>query len=97
MKSLSVNLARQVTALNVVRFFFMLFIAYLFLVFKSTRVVFLLLSLEFLVLGVFFYLLINSRGFLLLFYIAFSVLSSVLALSILLQLIKSFGRDYSLF
>jgi len=70
-----------------------LLVGLLTLVFKFDRVVFLILGYEFITLSTFYVVLCKEREIISLFFLLVRVVSSLILLSMLLGIIKSYGRD----
>nr|AXY66787.1 NADH dehydrogenase subunit 4L [Lymantria monacha] len=78
---------------------FMFFIGKLIFVLKHKHLLVVLLSLEFIVLGIFFFMLvvlsyIEYDLYLLMVFLVFSVCEGALGLSILISMIRTHGSDY---
>nr|YP_009742415.1 NADH dehydrogenase subunit 4L [Caloptilia theivora]QID90523.1 NADH dehydrogenase subunit 4L [Caloptilia theivora] len=80
-------------------FFLMFFIGNMIFVSKYKHLLIVLLSLEFIVLSIFFFFLIHlsmfyNEMYLLMVFLVFSVCEGVLGLSILVSMIRTHGNDY---
>nr|YP_011002914.1 NADH dehydrogenase subunit 4L [Leucoptera coffeella]WPR14280.1 NADH dehydrogenase subunit 4L [Leucoptera coffeella] len=79
--------------------FFMFFIGNMIFVSKYKHLMIVLLSLEYLVLSIFIFLLVflmyyNCDMYMLMVFLVFSVCEGVLGLSVLVSMIRSHGNDY---
>nr|YP_009743897.1 NADH dehydrogenase subunit 4L [Leucophlebia lineata]QIE12669.1 NADH dehydrogenase subunit 4L [Leucophlebia lineata] len=80
-------------------FIIMFFIGNLIFISKNKHLLIVLLSLEFIVLGIFFFMLvylmmINYDMYMLMVFLVFSVCEGSLGLSILVSMIRTHGNDY---
>nr|YP_010527086.1 NADH dehydrogenase subunit 4L [Agrius convolvuli]UXR12423.1 NADH dehydrogenase subunit 4L [Agrius convolvuli] len=80
-------------------FIIMFFIGNLIFISKNKHLLITLLSLEFMVLSIFFFLLIylmmiNYDMYMLMVFLVFSVCEGALGLSILVSMIRTYGNDY---
>lgn len=85
--------------LNIIIFIFMYFIGNLIFISKHKHLLVVLLSLEFIVLRIFFFLLFYLNLFdyeiyILIVFLVFSVCEGALGLSILVSIIRTHGNDY---
>nr|YP_009499428.1 NADH dehydrogenase subunit 4L [Oberthueria jiatongae]YP_010947237.1 NADH dehydrogenase subunit 4L [Oberthueria yandu]AWT58472.1 NADH dehydrogenase subunit 4L [Oberthueria jiatongae]WGO62236.1 NADH dehydrogenase subunit 4L [Oberthueria yandu] len=79
--------------------FFMFFVGALIFVSKNKHLLIVLLSLEFMVLAIFFFMLlllsfINYDLYMLMVFLVFSVCEGALGLSVLVSMIRTHGNDY---
>nr|YP_010286276.1 NADH dehydrogenase subunit 4L [Aphelenchoides medicagus]UKS08879.1 NADH dehydrogenase subunit 4L [Aphelenchoides medicagus] len=74
-----------------------LFISMLFFIFKNGRFIFLLISLEFLMMSLFFYFFNFLGSLMFFFFIVLSVVSSILGMLMMISLVKYFGSDKVIF
>jgi len=75
-------------------------VSYFFIVFKRNRVIYLLISIEFLVFGVLFFNYFGSVQIIssiFMFYLIVAVISRILGLLIFVRLLKNSGRDSCVF
>nr|WMQ77919.1 NADH dehydrogenase subunit 4L [Kamalia tattakana] len=85
--------------LNMIIFIFMYFIGNLIFISKHKHLLVVLLSLEFIVLSIFFFLLFylnlfDYEMYMLMVFLVFSVCEGALGLSILVSMIRTHGNDY---
>nr|AII02501.1 NADH dehydrogenase subunit 4L [Doa sp. MJT-2014] len=85
--------------MNMMIFLIMFFVGNMIFVSKHKHLLIVLLSLEFLVLSIFFFFLIylmfyNYEFYMLMVFLVFSVCEGALGLSILVSLIRTHGNDY---
>nr|YP_009383485.1 NADH dehydrogenase subunit 4L [Parasa consocia]APH08565.1 NADH dehydrogenase subunit 4L [Parasa consocia]UMR54996.1 NADH dehydrogenase subunit 4L [Parasa consocia] len=84
---------------NLILFFIMFFVGNMIFVSKHKHLLIVMLSLEFIVLSIFFFFLIylsffNYDMYMLMVFLVFSVCEGALGLSILVSMIRTHGHDY---
>nr|YP_010710180.1 NADH dehydrogenase subunit 4L [Narosa fulgens]WCS41480.1 NADH dehydrogenase subunit 4L [Narosa fulgens] len=85
--------------MNLILIFIMFFIGNMIFASKNKHLLIVLLSLEFMVLSIFFFMLmflsyINYDMYMLMVFLVFSVCEGALGLSILVSMIRTHGHDY---
>lgn len=67
------------------------------LFFKWFRLIFILISLEFLIMSLFIFFGVNFSEIMFFYFMCFSVVSSILGMLVIVSSIKFFGNDYCVF
>nr|YP_009229281.1 NADH dehydrogenase subunit 4L [Allodiplogaster sudhausi]ALT06541.1 NADH dehydrogenase subunit 4L [Allodiplogaster sudhausi] len=72
------------------------FISLFMLLFKWQRLIYILITLEFLMLSLFLYLSLSISSMMFFYFMCFSVMSSILGVIMMVTSMKTFGSDMSL-
>lgn len=74
-----------------------LFFRFLIFLFKWGRLIFILISLEYFILSLFFFISVDSGRMYFFYFICFSVISRVAGMVVIINGVKNYGRDVCLF